>query len=120
MTDLGKGVESEIAGVSDTVPKAVIDLKRGKKRLKTSEILENVPAPEPSFEPLSIPERQTQSLVANKILPIEFFNIFFTPEWLERFAEYTNKNAVKKRTFREEFGEQQEKIYQYKKTPQRP
>ena len=100
MTDLGKGIESEIASVPDNVSKEVVNLQKGKKKQKqsASDIIANVPPPDPSFHPIHIPERQTRSLVTNKRSPIEYFSIFFTPDWLERFAEYTNKNAAKKRS----------------------
>lgn len=100
MPELGKGVESEIPSVSDTVPKAVTDYQKKKKRkISAKELIDNVPAPDHDFRPLSVPERLTHSLVTNKKTPIEYFSIFFTSDWLQRFAEFTNKNAVEKRQY---------------------
>jgi hypothetical protein len=122
MTDLGRGIESEIPSVPDVPPKAVTDYKRkSKKKPSAEELIDNVYAPSPKYRPLVIPERPTQSLVTNKKTPIEYFSIFFTPDWLQRFAEFTNENALQKRQFSgEENGETYTTSPHQKEPPKSP
>jgi hypothetical protein len=97
MTDLGPGIECEIAGVPDTVPKAVRSAQKRKKRLNADDLIADVPPPEQRFTPVIIPDLVTQTPIDRSLLPIEYFSTFFTPDWLDRIALFTNKNAASQR-----------------------
>ena len=97
MPALGRGLESEIPGVSDGLP---VELEKGLKggaKPTLIERLDNVPRTEGGFRAMRIPERPTVSLLNKMATPIEYFSIFLTPEWLQIFSQFTNKNAVIKR-----------------------
>ena len=57
-----------------------------------------MPSTENGFSVIYILERQTISLLNSLSDPIEYFRILFTPEWLQTFAQFTNKNIVKKQS----------------------
>ena len=57
-----------------------------------------MPSTEKGFSAMHIPERQTISLLNGLSDPIEYFRVFFTPEWLQTFAQFINKNIAKKQS----------------------
>ena len=96
MPSLGRGLGTEIPGISDDLPKQLErDLKEDKK-VTLKQRLDEVPSTENGFSAMHIPERQTVSLLNGLSDPIEYFRIFFIPEWLQTFAHFTNKNIIKK------------------------
>ena len=96
MPSLGRGLGTEIPGISDDLPKQLErDLKEDKK-VTLKQRLDEVPSTENGFSAMHIPERQTVSLLNGLSDPIEYFRIFFIPEWLQTFAHFTNKNVAKK------------------------
>jgi len=93
--------EFETPGVSDALPKAVKPLAKRAKKPSTNEILAKIPAPDEQFQPLHIPEKPTQSKTKGLTTPIEYFQLFMSPEWLDQFADWTNRNAIIKRSQRD-------------------
>ena len=82
MPSLGRGLETEIPGVSDNLPKQQErNLKEGKKVI-LKQRLNEVPSTEEGFLVIYILERQTVSLLKKISDPIEYFRIFFTSKWL--------------------------------------
>ena len=96
MPSLGRGLETEIPGVSDNLPKQLERNLKEDKKVTLKQRLDEVPSTEEGFSAMHIPERQTVSLLNGIRDPIEYFRIFFTSEWLQTFAHFTNKNVAKK------------------------
>ena len=97
MLALGRGLESEIPRVSDGLPVELgKNLKGGAKPILI-ERLDDMPRTENGFRAMRIPERQTISLINKMATPIEYFSLFLTPQWLQTFSQFTNKNAAIKR-----------------------
>ena len=98
MPSLGRGLETETPGVLDNLPKQLERNLKEDKKVILKQRLNKVPSTKKGFSAIYIPERQTISLLNGLNDPIEYFRIFFTPEWLQTFAQFTNKNIAKKQS----------------------
>ena len=82
MPSLGRGLETEIPGVSDNLPKQLERNLKEDKKVILKQRLDKVPSTEEGFSAMHIPEYQTVFLLNGIRDPIEYFHIFFTSEWL--------------------------------------
>ena len=98
MPSLGRGLETETPGVLDNLPKQLERNLKEDKKVILKQRLDKVPSIKKGFSAIYILKRQTVSLLNGLNDPIEYFRIFFTPEWLQTFAQFTNKNIAKKQS----------------------
>lgn len=110
MPQLAPGVDSEIPGVSDSLPKEIAQAQKGAFKLTLDQKLKNIPDAEDGFSAMRIAERTTKALVKLGS-PIEYFSIFFSPDWFETFAQYTNINAAKKQEISEQEDFQEARLW---------
>lgn len=95
---MGKTNETEAPGPSDAIPADVQKVLNQQTPPSLAQAVKQVPPVSPTYKSLEYSDRPSTSALEEPLdRPIEYFNLFFTPEQRQTFAINTNENARRKR-----------------------